>query len=464
MPKKQIHILLIEDNPSDVAQVRQILDVEPQSFMLTVCRRLDEGLAHLQKNAVDLILLDLSLPDGHGLDVLLQLNARSYAIPIIILTSTDDKLVASIALKQGAQDYLIKETLIPDLVIRAIHYALYRKQVELELDVQRQNFHSIVEKSDDGLVVVDEYGTVQYLNHTAEEFLDVSRETLTGHSLGYQILTSETSEIDIRRANGQKGLGEYRALPTEWQGKASSLIIIRDMTDQKKAEKLRDDFIQTVSHELRTPLTSIRESICQLYDEILGDVNADQKKFLALCLRNTDYLKRIVDNLLDIAKYESGRATLEISRFDMVALIRSLVESFHPRAEKYGIELSCGSLNTSQIVFADKDKITQVWMNLIDNALKFTKKGFVKLDVEKDSHNLIYSVSDSGRGIEANDLSHIFEKFIQFGKLMSPEEKGTGLGLAITKGIIELHGGKVWAESTPNQGSRFSFTLPLTMK
>jgi len=456
-PEKAVRILLIEDNPSDVENVRRIL---PDAFSLSVCGRLDEGMSFLRSNPVDLILLDLSLPDGHGLDVLLRLNARSYSIPILVLTSTDDRLVASIAIKQGAQDYILKETLNADLFVRAIQYALDRKHVELELETQRQNFHSIVEQSDEGIVVVDAYGMVRYFNQAAEEFLGVPGETLLGRSLGPRILSAGTSEIDIRLKNGENGLGEYRVLPTSWRGEAASLILIRDITEQKAAEKMRDDFIQTVSHELRTPLTAIRESVSQLLDGIPGTVNPDQKKNLSLCLRNTDHLKRIVDNLLDLSKYESGRAELRIARFDMAELAVSILDSFRPRAQRNGIILEFDLPETPVFVRADRQKITQVWMNLIDNALKFTRKGFVRIEIREEKEMIICSVSDSGRGIAADSLARIFEKFEQFGKMSPHEEKGTGLGLTISKNIIELHGGAIRAESEPERGSRFLFTLP----
>lgn len=455
-------VLLIEDNESDFNKIRDLFNADEGRYRLTHCGLIRDGCEKLNHESFDLILLDLSLPDGNGLDALMKLKARSLKIPVIILTSTNDKVIAGVALRQGAQDYIIKEEVTAETLDRSIHYALSRKCVEIELETQRQNFHSIVEKSDEGLLVIDAYGTIKYMNKAAEYYLNVKRELQVGNTWELNLLTGHPEEINISRSDGSKGFGEYRVLPTDWRGKQAYLVIIRDCTEEIRAQQLRNNFMNNVSHELRSPLTSIRESISQIYEGILGKINEDQKKFLALCLRNTDYLKRILDNLLDMSKIESGGVRLHKTRFDVIKLVDDLLDSFSSRIEKRGLDLNWQHADEAVYVIADKDKITQVLVNFIDNAIKFTTEGALSVSMISEETSLICSVTDTGKGIEAENLSGVFEKFEQFGKLMTPEEKGTGLGLAISKGIIELHDGRIWAESSPGEGSRFSFTIPKT--
>jgi len=323
-----------------------------------------------------------------------------------------------------------------------------------------QMLESIVEKSIDGLVVLNEDRTVQFLNPAATAILNQGAEMLLGQRFPYPLGNGQPSEIEITRGDGKIGTGEVRTVDITWEGKPAYLISIRDITERIVYDKLKDEFISTVSHELRTPLTSMREAISVLRDGVLGEVNEEQQDFLSLCLRNTDLLRRIVSDLLDISKIEAGRVTLKKARIPLSDILKSAVDSFQPLAKSKHLDLKLEMTDEDADVYVDRDRINQVVNNLIGNALKFTEKGWVDVHLHRKGDDIECIVKDTGRGIAEEDLEHVFEKFQQFGSIVDPENKGTGLGLAISKEIVDLHGGTIRVESKLDQGSTFSFSLP----
>lgn len=237
-----------------------------------------------------------------------------------------------------------------------------------------------------------------------------------------------------------------------------------DITERKRLEQLRDEFVRTVSHELRTPLASMRESVSLVLDGTTGKINRNQRHFLLIAQRNIDRLARLINDLLDMARIEAGKVAIERQPVEISDLAREVLETFRPQAKEKGIILKAECPHVGCNVSADRDRIAEVFTNLIDNALKFTDKGTITISGEDKGKYLQISVADTGRGIPNDKLENIFDKFEQVGRKTGPGPAGTGLGLAICKGIIEAHGGKIWVESEAGRGSKFIFTLPKRAK
>ena len=234
----------------------------------------------------------------------------------------------------------------------------------------------------------------------------------------------------------------------------------RKNEELKKLDQLKSDFISNVSHELRTPLTTIREAVSQVLEGILGQTTPEQREFLSMCLEDIDRLKRIINNLLDISKIEAGKVHAKRELADIIELARKVCSVFLPRFNALGLEIKSVFSRESIEIYADRDKIIQVFNNLIGNAIKFTERGHVEISVQDKGSYVECYVADTGRGMRDEDLVKVFDKFQQFGREAGPGEKGTGLGLAISKGIVELHRGQIWVESKLNKGTKFTFTLP----
>ncbi len=228
----------------------------------------------------------------------------------------------------------------------------------------------------------------------------------------------------------------------------------------KQLDHLKDEFVSNVSHELRTPLTIIRESICQITDGLLGEVSEKQKSYLEKSLVNIDRLGNIINAVLDISKIEKGKLELFKTKVNMLNLVKEVISNFEDKAKVKGLVLE-SELPTHEVnVLVDQEKIIQVFNNLIGNALKFVERGRVKIIVKEDEDFVECHIWDTGKGIAQKDMYRLFNKFEQLGRQYRGGEKGTGLGLAISKGIIELHGGRIYATSEEGKGSQFTFILP----
>ena len=232
----------------------------------------------------------------------------------------------------------------------------------------------------------------------------------------------------------------------------------------KELDHLKSDFVSNVSHELRTPLTAIKGAVDLILRQVPGPLNEKQIHYLARVRSNTQHLAGLINDLLDLSKIEEGKIELQAARVSLGGLVHEVMETLKPIAAEKPIELEVTTLEPSIVVFADRDKITQVLTNLIGNAIKFTPPhGRVTVSsASNDADSLRVSVSDTGPGISADERERIFDKFYQVAENGGPKPKGTGLGLSISKALVELHGGKIWVESEPNGGSNFCFTLPLS--
>jgi two-component system phosphate regulon sensor histidine kinase PhoR len=239
----------------------------------------------------------------------------------------------------------------------------------------------------------------------------------------------------------------------------SAVAVLRDLTETERIEKTRRDFIANVSHELRTPLTSI-----QGYAETLLDNGCEKNhlpEFLEIIRKNAARMSLLTEDLLTLARVESGEQRFDSQPVAPAELLHDALESFRELARAQGVELTTGD-STAPMVNADREAIHQVLSNLIDNALKYGAKGGRVVVGARSSGNAVeFYVQDFGPGIPSEHLPRLFERFYRVDKARSRESGGTGLGLAIAKHIVMAHGGSIWAQSELNHGSTFSFTLPV---
>ncbi|HOW87499.1 MAG TPA: PAS domain S-box protein [Candidatus Omnitrophota bacterium] len=293
-----------------------------------------------------------------------------------------------------------------------------------------------------------------------EQYLQIDREILKD---GKPRVISAESFTD---AYGKKHVLQTIKIPFHLAGVKDPCIlgVSVDVTEQKKVEEFRNDIVRTVSHELRTPLSIQKEGINLVLDGSLGPIAPKQKMILETVMRSVNRLSRMISSLLDISRIETGKIELRKGPVDLGVLARDVVFEFKKKAEERGIELRLELPEENIMVLADADRITQVIMNLVDNALKFTEHGTVEISAKISKGRAECAVRDTGIGISKEHLSKMFEKFQQFARTAGGGEKGLGLGLPITKGIVEMHGGRIWVQSEWGKGTKFTFTLPLFKK
>ncbi|NLE43368.1 MAG: response regulator [Chloroflexi bacterium] len=240
-----------------------------------------------------------------------------------------------------------------------------------------------------------------------------------------------------------------------------TVAVFRDFTREAELDKMKSDFVSIASHELRTPLTSIRGYLDLILMGAPGPLNPQQQNFLQIAKDNTDRLHLLVNDLLDISRIESGRIELNITPLHLQGLIENIVTLFGPQFEEKGLKLLVDVPSDLSHILADPDRITQVLANLVSNALKYTPKGSVSVRAHQHGRFVQVDVKDSGIGISPVDQEKLFSRFFRADDTFVREQGGTGLGLSITKSLVEMHGGKIWAESKLGQGSTFSVLLPL---
>jgi signal transduction histidine kinase len=230
----------------------------------------------------------------------------------------------------------------------------------------------------------------------------------------------------------------------------------------EELDRLKSDFVSNVSHELRTPLTAIKGAVDLVLREVAGPLTEKQTHYLTRVRSNTQHLAGLINDLLDLSKIESGKTEMKSNRVSLAGLVHEVVETLRPVAAEKVIALEATISEPSILVWADRDKVNQVLMNLIGNAIKFTPaQGRITVSASRSGKESVQvSVSDTGPGIAPDEKEKIFDKFYQIAQVGDVKPKGTGLGLAICRALVELHGGRIWVESEASGGSTFYFTLP----
>jgi len=349
-------------------------------------------------------------------------------------------------------------------------------EINAQLSGQRQ---MILNAAGEGILGVDRSGAITFINPTGAALFGSPVETLVGRQVhgvihpkdggfdGCPICENEVSwtepvtKIRLFKRSGGRIPVEFTVRPTiDETGLRSGIVAtFRDVTERLAVERMKDEFVSTVSHELRTPLTSIRGALGLLASGLIGNVGDKAARMLQIAVSNTDRLVRLINDILDLERMQSGRVELNKTSMDAGAVMREAVEGVQSVADAAGVTLAV--TGGSAFFTADRDRIIQTLTNLLGNAVKFSPAGTaVALSCDVVEARILFSVRDAGRGIPPDKIETIFEKFKQVDASDSREKGGSGLGLAICRTIVAAHGGRIWVESNEAGGSTFHFTIP----
>ncbi|MCL0106265.1 cell wall metabolism sensor histidine kinase WalK [Peptococcaceae bacterium] len=349
------------------------------------------------------------------------------------------------------------------------------KQNMVSINEERNRANAILKSMGDAVIALDRNGCIIMINPAFEKIFGVSTKKAFGKR-AIEVIRSYELDSMLRAVikNRQPVDKEIKILlpsPKEFKIHATPLVgddgimsgvvaLMRDITERKQLENMRNEFVANVSHELRTPLTSINGFLETLLDGAVEDVEV-AKRFLGIMKKETDRLTRLVDDLLKFAKLADKKFVLNKQKIDIDEIANQTVQLFTPRAHEKNIKINLNICKSLPKIEADKDLLMQVFINLIDNAIKHTPVGgVININIDFDNDVAKVSVSDTGPGIPINSIKRIFERFYRIDKSRNRDDGGgTGLGLAIAKHAVELHGGKIWAENT-GKGAVFIFTLP----
>ncbi len=344
---------------------------------------------------------------------------------------------------------------------------------------EKNKSEAIVSTISDAIIVVDEAGKIVLMNKLAEELFSIVESeavrkdfeaAINNQDLVKYLRSSLSGEVlDIPPYFELKSGDENRYFrikinPTlRSSGRiAGAILILQDVTQFKELDKIKSDFVARISHEFRTPLTSINMTLDILKDEHIGHVNKKQRELLAAGKQDAERLTKLVRELLELSRIESGKFQLKEDRVDMNSLVEFSIQPVLLQFSDKNVKLVINTDSSIPDFLADYQQLSWVISNLVTNALRFTDPGgTVTLESSANEGNLIVSVRDTGCGIVKEELDKVFDKFVQLQDSINPAPGSVGLGLSIAKEIVELHGGRIWVESQVGAGSVFTFMIPI---
>ena len=392
-------VLLVEDDKVDQRAFRRFVSEQQLPYDLSVAGSVAEATAALEVARFDLLIVDYTLGDGTALDIL----ALANGIPVVLVTGTGNEDIAVKAMKMGAYDYLVKT-----------------------------------------------------------------------HDCSYLKMLPITVENAIRRYEAEERIrGFYAELETRVRERTQELVetnwhLQEALVLAEAGVKARDEFLSNVTHELVTPLNSIVGFSQLLLDNICGTLNDKQRDYLQKIMQSGESLNETYREILQVARLQSSGMPLQVDLFLLKVTLEESLLAFGEKAAAQGVTISLESLMPPEtMIEADRGKLRQVMFNLLDNAVKFTNAGGAVsvsarlVNNEGEGAPVIISVTDTGIGIKNEDMAWLFKPFQQLEPVYTKRYKGIGLGLLLAKKLVELHGGRIWAESTFGEGSRFSFVIPV---
>ena len=389
------------------------------------------------------------------------LISRSISRPIKDLTAASERLAAGdfdtrVFLRRNDEFQALADTF--NGMSREIKTAFEG------LNRQRAELKSIIDSLKEGLIVISRRGVIVYCNESLKAI--IGKESIGEGAFYWEVLgqpqfmelvekarSGKLNPLEEIEINGK----EFLCSATGVKAQDEIVLVLHDITSMKELERIKRDLVSSVSHELRTPLTSIKGFAETLEEE----VDEKNRHYVEIIRRNTDRLINIVRDLLLLSQMEEAGVEIEMEEVDLKGLAENTVRIFDSQLKEKGLALFLEIEPDLPAISADPFKIEQLLINLLDNAIKYTDQGEVRLSLRQDDRKVVIEVRDTGIGIPRGKLSRVFERFYVVDKSRSRKTGGTGLGLSIVKHIVLLHGGEISVESEPGKGSRFLVRLPL---
>lgn len=390
---RNLCVLLVDDDEVDRMAVRRALQASDLAVEITEATSPKVARDLLSTRSFDCVLLDFRLPEQNGLSLVNQLRQAGVAIPIIVLTGQGDEQIAVELMKAGASDYMVKTRISEESLSQLLRNAIRVYQAEQREGAARDA-----------------------LRHTNE------------------LLREQNRELERQRQHIQD----------------QNLKLL-------EAYRVKSEFLATVSHELRTPLNAIMGFSQILASQSKGDLNDYQQEMVQRIFTNGKNLLNLVNDILDLSRMEAKRLTLKARSFDLQQLVQTTLSELQSLADEKSLKISTTFDLDDATICNDEHRLRQILINLLSNAIKFTDEGGIDLNVSApDEDRLCISVSDTGCGIAADALPHIFDSFRQVDQSLRRQRPGTGLGLAIVHSLVEMMGGSIAVESELGRGSTFS--------
>ncbi len=485
---EHLTVLLIEDNPGDAYLFWDMLTQPgPQDTVpglavdVVYADRLAKGLDCLRDGGIDVVLLDLSLPDSQGLDTLVGLEQAGCDVPVVVITGLDDMDFSLKVMQHGAQDYLIKGAVQRDELVQTLCYAIERQQLRLAFQASEARFRQLIARSADGTMLLDRAGAIRFANPAAQALFGLDHDALLGQIFGLPVCLERAMELDVVNSRVPDTVVEMHVVEIEWEGEHAFLASLRNITERKRAEaKVHQQEAQLrqrqkieavgrlaggIAHEFNNLLTSI----IGYSDMLTRRLEADQglHRYASRISQVADRAALLTRQLLAFSRLE----TLQPEVLDCNAVVRDTDKMLRPLIGEQNT-LRCQLPDALWHVRVDPMQLQQLLINLVVNARDAMPHGGTIVirtanvtlhDADRDrylnappGHYVMLEVSDTGCGMEPGIQAHLFEPFFTTKKV----GEGTGLGLSVVYGIVQQNAGDIAVESVSEQGTRFRVYLP----
>ncbi len=510
MAQTRFRVLVVDGNVDHAALMARVLSGQIEGAQVEVVGSAAEAWSVLSgRRRYDLVVMEIALPDGNGLQFLRDMKAHSCDIPVILVTGSGDERLAVRSIQTGAADYLPKTRDFFAVLPYAARRVLETKHLETELEDWQKKYMELLDGASDAICLVGADGRIVRVNQAAETLLAREASDLVG--LQYTDVLTEKSrqrvldevrgkrrrdvrlnkvEAEVARPDGKVVPVEVSAWPLFRKNRVIGYqVVVRDITERVEAlrrerqyarelrqmvlelqrktreleesQRLQAQFISNVSHEFRTPLNGVLGYTELLRDGFYGTLTDEQREALDNVASCGQHLLDLVSEILDLSRIHAHRLKLVFEPCTPREILDTVLITVRPLAEEKGLTLRTNAASAYPLIFCDSKRIYQVMLNLVGNAVKFTEKGVVEIGAVPKDDVVEFYVKDTGRGIPKDRIDDVFREFVQLDGTMSRERGGLGIGLSLSKHLVELHGGRIGVESELGKGSRFFFTVPI---
>ncbi|MFC1760819.1 ATP-binding protein [Planctomycetota bacterium] len=486
-------VLLVEDSPTEAMLIQAVLEeTDYPCFQTTHVVSLEQAIEQLATTAYDVVVLDLTLPDSSGLDTYRTLRSQFPEMAVVVVTANKSKSVALEAIKIGAQDFIVKEKVDTMPLGLALRFAIERKRSENEIKHRQQNLESMIEAMPVAMLLLNEELRIELANQAAADLVGNAEVDWQQQSLGAalnclnaksgcgaseacsscvlrntcnDVLASGTSVYHLERQlafrvdnNIHMPWLDICCSPVCINNRPHVILALHDISINVEAREIKSRLMSMVSHELRSPLGAMKEATDIVMDELPGPLNDGQLEMLDIVKRNLLRLHRLTTDFLDLQKLKAGKMSLDVQEGDINQVVTEVQQTMQTAARGAQVALTVATDPSIPRFPFDNDRMVQVLINLVNNALKFTEHGSVTLSTSCQEQAVCIAVQDTGCGMHADEVPHLFNEFHQ---LSNTKAEGTGLGLAIAKNIVSEHQGRIAVESEFGQGTTIKVFLPL---
>ena len=474
----EARVLIVDDDEALLEALPEALRLRMNGIQIDTAHSAAAALERINAVDYDAIVSDIKLPGKDGLALLTEIKEVRPGTPTLLITGHGEHDLAVQALRGGAYDF-VQKPIDRDYFVASLERAIRMRRLDRQVEAQRvelERHARVLQHVDRGVFLVDDAGLVRYWNPAAEAVTGLEAEAIVGRPANEVIPAWDAIGPEAPVA-AEPGPGSIAAktLPLEIDGRELWISIsgvkfedgivyaFRNLTEERALDELKSDFIATVSHELRTPLAAIYGCARTLLRSDLELAEPDQERLLEVISQESERLTRIVADILLASQIDAGRLRLKDQEFDAAALVRAVVEEMEASLNGIeGISLELVAPDSVVRVSGDEDRLRQILLNLVDNAVKYSPEGGrVVVSVQQRDGGLRIAVRDEGLGIPHGEQQRIFGKFYRLDPQQTRGVGGTGLGLYICRELVRRMAGRMSVDSKEGEGSTFVIDLPL---